>query len=73
MIIAVIGYKLDSREINVSYDTMNKKYFVCSKDGLFCYVKSKKQVRDIIKDFKKSHNNWNESENKKEIINSQTI
>ena len=57
MIIACIGYKLGCKNLSVNYDTMNKKYFVCSKDGLFCYVKSKKQVRDIIKDFKKSYNN----------------
>ena len=60
MIIAVIGYKLGRKHLSVNYDTMNKKYFVCSEDGFFGYVKSKKQVRDIIKDFKKSHNNWKE-------------
>lgn len=57
MIIAVIGYKLGCKNLSINYDTINKKYFVCSEDSFFGYVKSKKQVRDIIKDFKKSYNN----------------
>lgn len=57
MIIAVIGYKLGCKNLSINYDTTNKKYFVCSEDSFFGYVKSKKQVRDIIKDFKKSYNN----------------
>lgn len=60
MIIAVIGYKLGCKNLSVNYDTMNKKYFVCSKDGFFGYVKSKKQVQEIIIEFKKAYNNWKE-------------
>ena len=55
MSIAGIGYKLGSKHLSVSFDTTNKKYFVCSEDGFFGYVKSKKQVHDIIIDFKKAH------------------
>ena len=57
MIIACVGYKLGGKNLSINYDTMNKKYFVCSEDGFFGYVKSKKQVRDTIAEFKKSYNN----------------
>ena len=54
MIIACVGYKFGSKHLSVNFDTTNKKYFVCSED-FFGYVKSKKQVHDIIIDFKKAH------------------
>lgn len=55
MIIACVGYKFGSKHLSVNYDTMNKKYFVCSEYSFFGYVKSKKQVHDTIIEFKKAH------------------
>ena len=63
MIIAVIGYKLDSREINVSYDTESKKYhinevlnIVGSKGGFSYITESKKEVYSILNNIKKRIN-----------------
>lgn len=66
MIIACIGYIFGSNRITVSYDTVNKKFFVEEqyKDrdigietGFNYSVKSKKEVRESLNRFKKSFAN----------------
>ena len=63
MKIACVGYIFGSNRITVSYDTVNKKFFVEEeyKDvGIkmeFSYsVKSRKEVRESLERFKKSFN-----------------
>lgn len=62
MIIAVIGYKFGSREINVSYDTESKKYYIkevlkiAGGKGGFSYItESKKEVCSILNNIKKKN------------------
>ena len=56
MIIACVGYIFGSNRITVSYDTVNKKFFVEEyKDKDIGYsVKSKEEVRESLNRFKKS-------------------
>ena len=63
MKIAGIGYILGSNRITVSYDTVNKKFFIEEeykdvgiKTGFNYSVKSKKEVRESLNRFKKSLN-----------------
>ena len=63
MKIACVGYIFGNKYLNVSYDTMNKKYLIRKifktegVEGVVTYrVDSKKVALDIIKDLKKSIN-----------------
>ena len=66
MKIAGIGYIFGDNKITVSYDTVNKNFFVEEeyrdrdvgiKTGFNYSVKSKKEVRESLERFKKSFNN----------------
>ena len=63
MKIAVIGYIFGENKITVSYDTVNKNFFVSEeyrdrdigvKTGFNYSVKSREEVRESLKRFKKS-------------------
>ena len=65
MKIAGIGYILGSNRITVSYDTVDKKFFIEEeyrdrhigiKTGFNYSVKSRKEVRESLNRFKKSFN-----------------
>ena len=65
MRIAVIGYIFGDNKITVSYDTVNKKFFVEEKYkdrdigitiGFNYSVKSREEVRESLNKFKKSFN-----------------
>ena len=66
MNIAVIGYIFGENKITVSYDTVNKKFFIeeeCRdrdidiKTGFSYSVESREEVRESLNRFKKSFNN----------------
>lgn len=66
MKIAGIGYIFGDNKITVSYDTVNKKFFVEEeyrdrdigiKTGFSYSVKSREEVRESLNRFKKSFNN----------------
>lgn len=63
IMIACVGYIFGSNRITVSYDTVNKKFFIEEeyrdrdigiKTGFNYSVKSKKEVRESLNRFKKS-------------------
>ena len=65
MKITMIGYIFGDNKITVSYDTVNKKFFVEEeyrdkdvgiKTGFNYSVKSREEVRDVLERFKKSSN-----------------
>ena len=65
MKIACVGYIFGSNRITVSYDTVNKKFFIEEeyrdrdigiKTGFSYSVKSREEVRESLNRFKKSFN-----------------
>ena len=65
MKIACVGYIFGSNRITVSYDTVNKKFFIEEeyrdrdigiKTGFSYSVESKEEVRESLDRFKKSFN-----------------
>ena len=65
MKIACIGYIFGDNKITVSYDTVNKKFFVEEeyrdedigiKMGFNYSVKSREEAQDVLERFKKSFN-----------------
>ena len=66
MKIACVGYIFGENKITVSYDTINKNFFVeeeyrdrdiCIKTGFSYSVESREEVRESLDRFKKSFNN----------------